>query len=176
MDRIEEVTKILEEYGVFRKAYLPEKEGTQARSNLAYVICQLFPEPKAGIAGVVLCPCVKGLPCPLHPKAIESELSIGEPVFYQPNVTGTSYRRVEPDKSRLLTHETIRNIRKKQSFLDPYPSADRENAMIKAGAEAQRDLTTSILEAQCQEKVERIFRKIEDAFGGWQPPQGAGRG
>jgi len=32
-----------------------------------------------------------------------------------------------------LTPEEIRDIRKKQAYLDPCPSADRENAMVKAG-------------------------------------------
>ncbi len=62
--------------------------------------------------------------------------------------------------SKLLNPEEIREIRKLQTYLDPYPSADRENAIIKAGAQAQRDIS----DAENQKKIEEIFRETEEGM------------
>ena len=89
----------------------------------------------------------------LEPKPNE-ESSIGKPIFFEANKTGTSYRRVEPkpDGSRLLTSKEIDELEKDY----PYESL-ATHAVVDAYLKAQ--LTKDLKFGQA--RVNRIFKEIE---------------
>lgn len=65
-----------------------------------------------------------------------------------------------PIELERIPFEQIREIRKKQEFLDPEPSADRNNAMVQAGADTQLEADNAkIPEIQAEER-----EKVEDAI------------
>lgn len=61
---------------------------------------------------------------------------------------------------RLLTDEEIKQACRNAYVWYPVVSTAHRNI-----AEAQRDLTASIKDAECQERVERIFREMEACMG-----------
>lgn len=86
----EEIKKILERNYFSLHKTTVIGENTVSEPNLQYIqyiaseICQLFPKTKENPDGY----------------EIAGEVEIGKPMFYQPNVTGTSYRKVETKQKR----------------------------------------------------------------------------
>ena len=64
----------------------------------------------------------------------------------------------KPDKNRLLSNEELDKLAKEYPLLD-FSFEDDYREEVRIMREAQRDLTTSIMEAECRAKIEQARKE-----------------